>query len=172
MIFGALNAVTGLYPWLKDANFPGVADSRMRRANVARDAYRQGFSGSLTPQQRIDEGFNSFPAQLPGPALQQSEGLLTRLLQGAGGGSGAGGAPGSPAPPPGPPMSLAPPNPTPSDAGFYGGSPETNPLLRPTPAAPAQPQSNPFQQILGNLAQRGRDPNAGLIPKFASLFLP
>jgi hypothetical protein len=52
-------AVPAMWPYVEDANFPGVQDSKQARGDVVRDAYRGGFSGSLSPSEHVAESFGS-----------------------------------------------------------------------------------------------------------------
>lgn len=69
-------------------------------------------------------------------------------------------------------MSLAPPNPGGDNGGgFYGGSPETNPNLRPIDQPTMfQRMGGPIGGFLDRYSQYGMsNPDAGLVPKFLGL---
>lgn len=53
-------AIPETFGAVRDSNYPGVAENRARNGAQMRNTQRGGFSGNLTPQQRIDEDFNSF----------------------------------------------------------------------------------------------------------------
>jgi hypothetical protein len=99
------------------------------------------------PQQ--SPGVGGEPAGGPNPGLGPSSGgpspMQTAMIQ---------------------PPDAAPPQQ--QDGGFYGGSPETNPNLRPL-GNPQPWQGSPFSGLLDNLYARGNDQSSGLIPKFVNM---
>lgn len=165
-------------PW--GAGQPGGFAALQDYLNAARPAMSNMLG--LTPQQRVNQGFGAQAASGNGPMVdfnqsfgmqpfgtpQDQQALLAKYLQ-----------------PGGPPTGNVPlPPPRPADAGVsstdsqglppgygagpYGGSPATNPNLRPV-GNPYPWQGKPFASLLDAFAEQGGQPGAGLIPKFVNL---
>ena len=169
----AAQSAYSAYPYVKDSNFPGVAESRARRGNPFAQAAQQFAGGTgMTPQDRINEGFNSFDGLTASDRVgERYAALLDQERQ-------------QPQATPAAPASV------PAADGYYGGSPETNPNLQPygerdtTSLYAGSPETNPNLRPMGNplpwqgspfsgfldaMHERGAKSGAGLIPKFVNL---
>jgi hypothetical protein len=178
MMFSSIAST--LYPWVKDSNFSRPRVGPFPNMNPAQERARMGNplqrAAGLFPMSdddRLKSAFAAFEPQEGAPPQGRDQGLITKFANLLHSRADAANAP--PAPAEATPMPQPRPAGAPSAAGaaeadfthLYGGSPETNALLRPM-GTPLPWQGSPFAGPLNAMYERGLSPDAGLVPKMVN----
>jgi hypothetical protein len=179
------SAASTLYPWVQDSNFsrPRVGpfpnmNPAAERARMGNPLQRAAGQFPMPDDERLKSAFAAFEPGAPAAPQGRDQGLITKfanLLHSRADAAASAPAappnapPAAPAPPPAPeaaPMPQSRPGGAPEadTTHLYGGSPETNALLRPM-GTPLPWQGSPFAGLLNAGYERGMSSDAGLIPK-------